>query len=75
VDFLLKRPGEFVAIEVKAKPRPGPGDFAGLRAIEELSGLKRRILVHLGVRAFNTAEGIEALPALQFAEELAAGRI
>jgi uncharacterized protein len=75
VDFLLERSGEFVAVEVKAKPRPGPVDFAGVRAIQELRGLKRRVLVHLGARAFNTSDGIEALPALQFAEELAAGGI
>lgn len=75
VDFLLRRGREFVAVEVKATGRPGPADFSGLRAIADLAGLKRRILVHLGARPFTTAQGVEALPAERFAQELAAGRI
>jgi uncharacterized protein len=75
VDFLLRRRGEFIGIEVKAASRLAARDFAGLRAIATLRGLKRRILVHLGPRPFNTPDGVEALPAVQFAEALAAGRI
>jgi predicted AAA+ superfamily ATPase len=75
VDFLLRRGREFVAIEVKATVKPGPADFTGLKAVAELAGLKRRILVHLGARAFTTPQGVEALPAERFAKELAAGKI
>lgn len=75
VDFLLHRGREFIAIEVKAASRLDSADFSGLRAIAELKGIKRRILVHLGERAFNTPDRVEALPAAQFARELAAGRV
>jgi hypothetical protein len=49
--------------------------MAGLRAIGELEGIKRRVLVHMGDRAFNTSEGIEALPVMQFAKEVLTGRL
>lgn len=70
VDFLLRRGKEFLAIEVKARTAPGPSDFAGLRAVADLRGMKRRILVHLGRRAFRTKDGIDALPAALFAHEI-----
>jgi predicted AAA+ superfamily ATPase len=75
VDFLLRRGTEIIAIEVKSTPRPSPREFAGLRAIAELPATKRRLLVHLGERAFNTPDGIEALPAGEFARQLAAGHL
>ncbi len=75
VDFLLRRGKSFTAIEVKTTANPGPPHFAGLRAIGDLAGMKRRILVHLGERPFNTPEGIEALPVMQFAEEVLSGRL
>jgi predicted AAA+ superfamily ATPase len=75
VDFLLRRGKSFIAIEVKTTAHPGPTHMAGLRAIGELGGVERRVLVHMGDRAFNTSEGIEALPVMQFAEEVLAGRL
>jgi predicted AAA+ superfamily ATPase len=75
VDFLLRRKKEFVAIEVKAAVNLGPADVTGLRAIAELGGIKRRLLIHLGERAFNTPDGVECLPAARFARELAEGRL
>jgi predicted AAA+ superfamily ATPase len=75
VDFLMRRGKSFVAIEVKTTANPASPHFAGLRAIADLRGVKRRILVHLGERAFNTAEGIEALPAMDFAREVTGGRL
>jgi len=73
VDFLMKRGRTFTAIEVKATTNPSPAHMTGLRAIAELSGVKRRILVHLGDRPFRTADGIDALPAMQFAADVADG--
>jgi hypothetical protein len=64
-----------VAIEVKTAANPTGSHFAGLRAIAELSGIKRRVLVHMGERAFNTPEGIEALPVMQFAQEVVTGKL
>ena len=75
VDFLLRRGRSFVAIEVKTTTNPATPHFAGLRAIGDLTGLKRRILVHMGERPFDTAEGIEALPVTQLAEEVLSGRL
>jgi predicted AAA+ superfamily ATPase len=75
VDFLLRRGTSFSAIEVKTTAHPGSAHMAGLRAIGELGGIERRVLVHMGDRAFNTSEGIEALPVMQFAEEVLTGRL
>jgi predicted AAA+ superfamily ATPase len=75
VDFLLRRGRDLVAIEVKGTARPGPSDFAGLRAIGELKATKRRILVHSGERPFKTAEGVEALPPDELIRLLSDGRL
>lgn len=71
VDFVMRRGRALWAIEVKATTNPSRSHMTGLRAIADLSGVKRRILVHMGARAFRTPDGIDALPAMQFAEELA----
>jgi predicted AAA+ superfamily ATPase len=73
VDFLMRRGRAFVAIEVKSTAHPAPTHMTGLRAISDLGGVKRRILVHLGDRPFRTSDGIDALPAMHFAEEVAKG--
>lgn len=75
VDFLLRRGRRFTAVEVKATTRPGPADVSGLRAVADLAGLERRILVCLAARPSTTPQGVEVLPAARFAGELAAGRI
>jgi uncharacterized protein len=75
VDFLLRRGKSFIAVEVKTTTAPASSHFTGLRAIGDLAGVKRRVLVHLGDRAFNTAEGIEALPVMQFAREVLGGQL
>lgn len=75
VDFLMRRGKSFIAIEVKTTANPASPHFAGLRAIVELRGVKRRILVHLGERAFNTAEGIEAPLAMDFVREVTTRRL
>ncbi len=75
VDFLMRRGRAFTAIEVKSTASPGPAHMRGLRAIADLPGIRRRILVHMGPRPFNTADGIEALPAMAFAEAVAQGKL
>ena len=70
VDFLVQRGKEFSAIEVKAKETLNNRDFAGLRTVAELRGIKRRIVVFLGTRPFQTEDGIEALPVNEFIQEL-----
>ena len=59
VDFLLRRGGEFVAVEVKWKARYHAGMLPGLRAIADLPGMARRVLVYGGTRTFRTADGID----------------
>ena len=59
VDFLVRRGNEHVAIEVKSQPRYHTGMLPGLRAIAELPGMARRVLVHGGNRSFRTGDGID----------------
>ena len=59
VDFLLRREGELTAIEVKSQPRYHTGMSPGLRAISELPGIARRVLVYGGKRSFRTEDGID----------------
>jgi hypothetical protein len=75
VDFLIQRGGEFIAIEVKSKETVSPRDFMGLKAIADLRGIRRRILVFMGGRPFKTTDGIEVLPIRHFLNELEAGKI
>ncbi len=75
VDFLLRRGKELCALEIKAARRAHPGDLSGLRAVEELPGLRRRVLVHRGNRATRTEDGIDAWPVETFLEALEEGRL
>ena len=59
VDFLLRRDRELVALEVKSQPRYHTGMLPGLRAIAELQGMVRRVLVYGGKRSFRTGDGID----------------
>lgn len=75
VDFLIRRGRTLVAIEVKARESPAGRDFAGLRAIASLDGVRRRILVCLGERPYRTEDGIDVLSVPAFLEELEAHRV
>jgi len=66
VDFLLRFGKRFIAIEVKAATRYSDASLAGLRAIDGLSGLRRRILVYMGRTSGVTQDGIEILPLADF---------
>lgn len=73
VDFLLQRGRELIAIEVKTQSRLAPDAFTGLKAIGELSQVRRRILLYLGDRERKTTEGIEVWPLSTFLERLGSG--
>jgi predicted AAA+ superfamily ATPase len=75
VDFLVRRGKKFTAIEVKGKERLSSRDFAGLKAIAELKGIRRRLIVFLGDRPFQTEDGMEALPVRDFVRELEQKRL
>ena len=66
MDFLLRFGKRFVAIEAKAGARYSDAALAGLRAIETLPGLKRRILVYQGGDLARTHDGIEIMPVKVF---------
>ena len=59
VDFFLHRGGELVAIEIKVQPRYHTRVLRGLRAVAELPGMARRVLVYGGRRSFRTEDGID----------------
>jgi uncharacterized protein len=75
VDFIVRRRSAAVAIEVKAKTAITSHDLKGLRAIAELPGLSRRLVVFLGDRAERTADGIDVLPVQDFLREIEHGQI
>ena len=75
VDFLLQRGSEFLAIEVKATSRYHTGLLKGLRALDGLPGLTRRLLVHTGARSFRSTDGIDIWPVARFAEAVARNRL
>jgi predicted AAA+ superfamily ATPase len=75
VDFLIRAGRTLIAIEAKAGHRIKDDFFKGLRAVIGLKGLKRRVLVYMGRERLRTADGIEVLPALEFARILAEGKL
>ena len=62
VDFLLRRGRDWIAVEAKSTTRAEADQLRGLRAIDGLAGLRRRILVYRGPRRMATADGIEVWP-------------
>ena len=75
VDFILQRRGELLAIEVKATNRCQTGLLKGLRALDAVPGLVRRILVYTGERSFRSSDGVEIWPAHRFAMQTASGTL
>jgi predicted AAA+ superfamily ATPase len=75
VDFLLRRGREYLALEVKARTRVGVEDLKGLRAIADLRGLVRRILLYLGQTRQRTEDGIEVWPLDAWLGAIARGRL
>ncbi len=62
MDFLLRRGGDLLAIEVKPQGRYHTGLLRGLRAVAQLSGMTRRILLYGlygGRGSFRTEDGID----------------
>ena len=73
VDVLLRRGKELLAIEVKSTQRYSASLLKGLRAIGDLPGMTRRLLVYGGRRSLRSADGIEVWPAQRFARAVGAG--
>jgi predicted AAA+ superfamily ATPase len=75
VDFLLERGGKYLAIEVKSAPRFSKRELNGLRAIADLRGVQRRVLVYGGSQVLETDDGIEIWPVARLLEALASDRL
>ena len=71
VDFLLRLGSDLVAIEVKSQSRYHTGMLPGLRAITELPGIVRRVLIYGGKRSFRTGDGIDIWSIDQLQQALA----
>jgi predicted AAA+ superfamily ATPase len=71
VDFLLKRGRKLLAIEVKSKVRFSRSMLSGLRAIEGLANLDKRVLVYRGRRTLQTEDGIYVWPLEKLVSALA----
>lgn len=75
VDFLLRRGGELLAIEVKAASKYSRSQLGGLKAIGELPNVVRRILVYGGMDQLEVADGVEVWPIPHFLERLEEDRV
>ena len=75
VDFLLRRGREYLALEVKARPRVSGRELAGLRAVSDLEGLVRRVLGYLGPRKLRTDDGIDIWPVADWLDALEDGNL
>ena len=62
VDFLLLRNREFVAVEVKSGRTFSENWCKGLRAIAELKGLQRRVVVYPHGPVLRTEDRIDGMP-------------
>jgi len=73
VDFLLRCGSDWIAVEAKSGATFTPGWCKGLRAVSDMKGLRRRIIVYPRGPVLKTPDGIQVLPFLQFAQLLATG--
>ena len=75
VDFLLKKGSELIAIEVKSGTQVSSIDFKGLKAIQALPAVKKRIVVYTGNTIRKTKEGIDIWPFEFFCKNLHTGQL
>ena len=75
VDFILVRGSRLIAVEAKSGKAFSDSWCKGLRAIESLEGLQRRILVYTHGPEVKTKDEIDVLPFKRFSQELAAGSL
>ncbi len=75
VDFVLSRDDRHVAIEVKSGAMFKEKWCRGLRALRDLPGLQRRIIVLPDTRPAATEDGIEVWPFSRLVEEVSGRRL
>jgi len=75
VDLLLRRGRSMLALEIKAGRNIPDRGLRGLRAIADLPGVRRRVVVCLSDRETRTHDGIEVLPLRKFLRLLEQGTL
>jgi predicted AAA+ superfamily ATPase len=71
VDFFIVRDSDLIAVEAKSGSTFTEGWCRGLRAVAELKGLRRRIIVYPHGPVLQTKDGIEVVTFKDFADQLA----
>lgn len=75
VDFLLEKQDQYLALEVKSQEHISSEHLVGLRAIQKLKNIKKRVLVYTGDKTLRTAEGVDVYPVTEFLKKIAAGTL
>lgn len=75
VDFVLLRGADCVAIEANSAKTYNTRLLTGLRAIANLPGLRRRVLVYGGEEDYRTDDGIEVWSVRRFVDALEADQV
>jgi predicted AAA+ superfamily ATPase len=75
VDFLLTQGSRHVAVEVKSGQRPSSSWLKGLRAIDGLPGLKRRLVVFPKGPPLDLGNGIQGISLAVFSQRLKEGNL
>jgi predicted AAA+ superfamily ATPase len=75
VDFVLKKGNSYIAIEAKTTKRINREHLKGLKAITDLKGLKKKILIYPGDKIMRTGEQINIWPPAYFLKELKSGHL
>jgi len=75
VDFLLLRGGELIAVEAKSGSAFADTWCRGLRAVGQLKGLSRRIVVYPQGPVLRTKDGIDIFPFQHFSDLLAGNNL
>ena len=75
VDFLLVRDKDSIAVEVKSGARLRNDWFKGVRAVSNLKGIRRRIVVYPSGPRLRTSDDIDVMPYVDFSEQLARDRL
>jgi predicted AAA+ superfamily ATPase len=70
VDFLLVRGEDLIAVEAKSGNTFTEGWCKGLRAVADLKGLRRRIIVYPHGPVLQTKDGIDVVTFTNFADQL-----
>lgn len=75
VDFIIRKDERLVAVEVMASPNVDSRALKGLRSVQELPGITKRILVSGVMLPERTVDGIDILPFRSFFQIAESGEL